>query len=177
MRYPVWRTTQILEIFFCLSKQLLKRLFSKSASRKLSELTFTFKEIFLIGVLKCLYKCLSRGIFERSFWLRGLFERSDEFYSWFCDFWMSFFDRVHCALLNFEKKGWSREKVTKYRSYALLMRDGQWGWSIICWRTPRHLPPPCCNTHCTDESLTQWVKVILDEFCEIYIFKTFGLKI
>ena len=101
----IWRTTQIIEIFFCLSKQLLKRLFSKSASRKLSELTFTFREIFLIGVLKCLYKCL----FERYIWEIFLTERSfwevfDKFYSWFCDFWMSFFDRVHCALLNFEKK-------------------------------------------------------------------------
>ena len=64
--------------FFCLSKQLLKRLFSKSASRKLSELTFTFREIFLIGVLKCLYKCL----FKRYIWevfLRCLISFTREF--------------------------------------------------------------------------------------------------
>ena len=162
----IWRTTQIIEIFFCLSKQLLKRLFSKSASRKLSELTFTFREIFLIGVLKCLYKCL----FKRYIWevfLRCLISFTREFVIFEWVLLIEFI--VHYSTL--EKKGWSREKVTKYRSYALLMRDGQWGWSIICWRTPRHLPPPCCNTHCTDESLTQWVKVILDALCEIYIFK------
>ena len=122
----------------------------------------SFWEVFLKGLLE---RYFLKVFFERSFWKvfinvfsRGIFERS--LISFTCDFvifeWAFLIEFiVHYSTL--KKKGWSREKVTKYRSYALLMRDGQWGWSIICWRTPRHLPPPCCNTHCTDESLTQWV--------------------